>query len=81
MTAFTVIRDIDLAVEEGGIATIVGANGAGKTTTLRALSRRAAAGAAARSSSPASRFRIFRRMTSWREASSWCRRAGGCFRR
>ncbi len=34
----SVIRDIDLAVEEGGIATIVGANGAGKTTTLRAIS-------------------------------------------
>lgn len=33
-----VIRDIDLAIEEGGIATIVGANGAGKTTTLRAIS-------------------------------------------
>jgi len=33
-----VIRDIDLSIEEGGIATIVGANGAGKTTTLRALS-------------------------------------------
>lgn len=33
-----VIRDIDLSVEEGGIATIVGANGAGKTTTLRAIS-------------------------------------------
>jgi branched-chain amino acid transport system ATP-binding protein len=32
-----VIRDIDLTIEEGGIATIVGANGAGKTTTLRAL--------------------------------------------
>jgi branched-chain amino acid transport system ATP-binding protein len=34
----SVIRDIDLAIEEGGIATIVGANGAGKTTTLRAVS-------------------------------------------
>ena len=34
----SVVRDIDLSVEEGGIATIVGANGAGKTTTLRALS-------------------------------------------
>lgn len=33
-----VIRDINLSVEEGAIATIVGANGAGKTTTLRALS-------------------------------------------
>ncbi len=33
-----VIRGIDLSIEEGGIATIVGANGAGKTTTLRALS-------------------------------------------
>ena len=34
----TVIRNVSLAVEEGGIATIVGANGAGKTTTMRALS-------------------------------------------
>ena len=34
----TVVRDIDLSVEEGGIATIVGANGAGKTTTMRAIS-------------------------------------------
>ena len=33
-----VIRDIDIAIEEGAIATIVGANGAGKTTTLRAIS-------------------------------------------
>jgi branched-chain amino acid transport system ATP-binding protein len=33
-----VISGLDLDVEEGGIATIVGANGAGKTTTLRALS-------------------------------------------
>lgn len=33
-----VVRAIDLAVEAGGIVTIVGANGAGKTTTLRALS-------------------------------------------
>jgi branched-chain amino acid transport system ATP-binding protein len=33
-----VIRDIDLVIDEGGIATIVGANGAGKTTTLRAIS-------------------------------------------
>ena len=34
----SVIRDIDISVEEGGIATIVGANGAGKTTALRAIS-------------------------------------------
>ena len=33
-----VIRDIDIMVEEGAIATIVGANGAGKTTTMRAIS-------------------------------------------
>jgi branched-chain amino acid transport system ATP-binding protein len=33
-----VVSNLDLDVEEGGIATIVGANGAGKTTTLRALS-------------------------------------------
>lgn len=33
-----VIRDIDISIEEGAIATIVGANGAGKTTTLRAIS-------------------------------------------
>jgi branched-chain amino acid transport system ATP-binding protein len=33
-----VIRDIELAVEKGAIATVVGANGAGKTTTMRALS-------------------------------------------
>ncbi len=33
-----VIRDIELSIEEGGIATVVGANGAGKTTTMRALS-------------------------------------------
>lgn len=33
-----VIRDIDLSIEKGAIATIVGANGAGKTTTLRAIS-------------------------------------------
>ncbi|MGQ0683995.1 ABC transporter ATP-binding protein [Bradyrhizobium sp.] len=33
-----VVRGVDLAVEAGGIATIVGANGAGKTTIMRALS-------------------------------------------
>ena len=33
-----VVSDLSLDIEEGGIATIVGANGAGKTTTLRALS-------------------------------------------
>ena len=33
-----VVSNIDLQVEAGGIATIVGANGVGKTTTLRALS-------------------------------------------
>jgi len=33
-----VVRNIDIEVEEGAIATIVGANGAGKTTTMRAIS-------------------------------------------
>ncbi|MGE0283014.1 MAG: ABC transporter ATP-binding protein [Rhizobiaceae bacterium] len=33
-----VIVGLDIEVEEGAIATIVGANGAGKTTTLRAIS-------------------------------------------
>lgn len=32
-----VLHGIDLALDEGGIATLLGANGAGKTTTLRAL--------------------------------------------
>jgi len=32
-----VVKDISFSVEEGAIATIVGANGAGKTTTLRAI--------------------------------------------
>jgi len=32
-----VLHGIDLALEEGGIATLLGANGAGKTTTLRAV--------------------------------------------
>src|SRR5437879_332297 len=32
-----VLRGIDFAVEDGGIATVLGANGAGKTTTLRAV--------------------------------------------
>jgi branched-chain amino acid transport system ATP-binding protein len=32
-----VLHGIDLAIEEGGIATLLGANGAGKTTTLRAI--------------------------------------------
>ena len=30
-------RRVELAVEEGGITTLLGANGAGKTTTLRAI--------------------------------------------
>jgi len=33
----TVLRDLDLAVEKGEIAVVLGANGAGKTTTLRAI--------------------------------------------
>lgn len=33
-----VIRDINLSIEQGSIATVVGANGAGKTTMLRAVS-------------------------------------------
>lgn len=40
------IRDITFAVEEGTIATLIGANGAGKSTTLKTLSglRKARAG-------------------------------------
>jgi branched-chain amino acid transport system ATP-binding protein len=33
-----VVRDINLSIEQGSIATVVGANGAGKTTMLRAIS-------------------------------------------
>jgi branched-chain amino acid transport system ATP-binding protein len=33
-----VLHGIDLAVEEGEVAVVLGANGAGKTTTLRAIS-------------------------------------------
>jgi branched-chain amino acid transport system ATP-binding protein len=33
-----VLHDIDLSVEEGHVAVVLGANGAGKTTTLRAIS-------------------------------------------
>jgi branched-chain amino acid transport system ATP-binding protein len=33
----SVLQSIDLAVEAGGIVTLLGANGAGKTTTLRAI--------------------------------------------
>ncbi len=33
----TVLRGLDLTVEEGEVAVILGANGAGKTTTLRAI--------------------------------------------
>ncbi|HEY4243718.1 MAG TPA: ABC transporter ATP-binding protein [Kofleriaceae bacterium] len=32
------LRGVTFGVEEGGIATLIGANGAGKTTTLRAIS-------------------------------------------
>ena len=32
------LHDIDVAVDEGEIVTLIGANGAGKTTTLRAIS-------------------------------------------
>ena len=32
-----VVHGIDVAVEEGGMAVLLGANGAGKTTTLRAI--------------------------------------------
>jgi branched-chain amino acid transport system ATP-binding protein len=33
----TVLRGLDLRVEEGHVAVVLGANGAGKTTTLRAI--------------------------------------------
>ena len=33
-----VLHDIDLSVEPGHVAVVLGANGAGKTTTLRAIS-------------------------------------------
>ena len=33
-----VLHDIDLVVDEGHVAVVLGANGAGKTTTLRAIS-------------------------------------------
>ena len=33
-----IVKGIDLRVDEGEIATIIGANGAGKTTTLRSIS-------------------------------------------
>jgi len=36
--ATQVLFGFDIAIEEGGITTMLGANGAGKTTTLRALS-------------------------------------------
>jgi branched-chain amino acid transport system ATP-binding protein len=32
-----ILQAVDLAVEERGITTLLGANGAGKTTTLRAI--------------------------------------------
>ena len=32
-----ILEGVDLAVEERGITTLLGANGAGKTTTLRAI--------------------------------------------
>ena len=32
-----ILKAVNLAVEEGGITTLLGANGAGKTTTLRAI--------------------------------------------
>jgi branched-chain amino acid transport system ATP-binding protein len=33
-----VLRDVDIAVEQGQIVTLIGANGAGKTTLLKAIS-------------------------------------------
>jgi branched-chain amino acid transport system ATP-binding protein len=35
--ATAVLREVSFAVQEGGIATVLGANGAGKTTLLRAV--------------------------------------------
>ena len=39
-----VLHGIDMAVEEGEVAVVLGANGAGKTTTLRAISGMISAG-------------------------------------
>jgi len=39
-----VLHGIDLTVEEGEVAVVLGANGAGKTTTLRAISGMISAG-------------------------------------
>jgi branched-chain amino acid transport system ATP-binding protein len=36
--AIHALKGVSMSVEEGGIATLVGANGAGKSTTLRAIS-------------------------------------------
>ena len=37
----TAVHGIDLRLEQGQVATLLGSNGAGKTSTLNALSRRA----------------------------------------
>lgn len=34
----TVVKDVDLSIEDGKVVCLIGANGAGKTTTLRAIS-------------------------------------------
>ncbi len=78
---FRAIDHVDIAVGAGEIVSIIGANGAGKSTLLKAIIGQAdrvegddRLTTATTSSTAAPR-------RSWRPASCWCRKAGGCFRR
>src|SRR6476661_5060293 len=69
--------DISLAVNAGEIVVLIGSNGAGKTTLLRTMAglQRPLAGGIAYEGAPCIRCR---RTKSWRGASCWCPKAGGC---
>ena len=77
---FQALFGVSMGVTEGEVVAVIGANGAGKSTLLKCIA------GAMRSRRDAILFEgepigDCPRTRSWRAASRWCRRGGGCFPR